>query len=94
MRIDLNQSAASQIAGEPNAQQVNGKSVSASGVAGGEDRTTFTSDTQSLSSLVKAAMSSPQLREDKVASLQQAVSNGTYQLDPGKIAASMIDEHA
>ena len=34
------------------------------------------------------------MREDKVASLQQAISNGTYQLDPGKIAASMIDEHA
>ena len=94
MRIDLNQSAASQIATEANAPQVSANGASASGVAGGEDRTTFTSDTQSLSSLVKAAMGSPELREDKVASLQQAVSNGTYQLDPGKIAASMIDEHA
>jgi negative regulator of flagellin synthesis FlgM len=94
MRIDLNQPAASQIAAEQNAPQVNANSVSPSGVAGGEDRTTFTSDTQSLSSLVKAAMSSPEVREDKVANLQQAVSNGTYKLDPGKIAASMIDEHA
>ena len=39
-------------------------------------------------------MSSPEVRQDKVASLQQAISNGQYQLDPGKIAASMIDEHA
>jgi flagellar biosynthesis anti-sigma factor FlgM len=94
MRIDLNQTAASQIATEPNAQQVNANSVPASGVAGGEDRTTFTSDAQSLSSLVRSAMSSPETREDKVASLQHAVSSGTYQLDPGEIATSMIDEHA
>ena len=94
MRVDLNQTAASQIAVEPNAQQVSANSGPASGVAGGEDRTTLTSDTQSLRSLVSAAMSSPEIREDRVASLQQAVSNGTYQLDPGKIASSMIDEHA
>jgi flagellar biosynthesis anti-sigma factor FlgM len=94
MRIDLSQTAASQIATEPNSKQVSANSVPASGVAGGEDRTTFKSDTQSLSSLVSSAMSSPEIREDKVASLQQAVSNGTYQLDPGKIAESMIDEHA
>jgi flagellar biosynthesis anti-sigma factor FlgM len=39
-------------------------------------------------------MSSPEIRQDKVASLQQAVSNGTYQLDPNAIAGAMIDEHA
>jgi flagellar biosynthesis anti-sigma factor FlgM len=94
MRIDLNQTAASQVATEPNSTQVNAKNVSASGASGAEDRTSFKSDTQSLSSLVSTAMSSPEIREDKVASLQQAVSNGTYQLDPGQIASSMIDEHA
>jgi flagellar biosynthesis anti-sigma factor FlgM len=94
MRVDLNQTTASQIAAEPNAKQVSPNGAATSGVAGGEDRTTFQSDTQSLSSLVSAAMGSPEIREDKVASLQQAVSNGTYQLDPNQIAASMIDEHA
>jgi flagellar biosynthesis anti-sigma factor FlgM len=39
-------------------------------------------------------MSSPEIRQDKVDSLTQAVSSGQYQLDPGKIAASMLDEHA
>ncbi|HEY6489183.1 MAG: flagellar biosynthesis anti-sigma factor FlgM [Terracidiphilus sp.] len=94
MRIDLNQTAASQIAPETNSQQVSGNNPAASGVAGGEDRTTFTSDTQSLASLVSTAMKSPEIREDKVASLQQAINNGTYPLDPGKIASSMLDEHA
>jgi flagellar biosynthesis anti-sigma factor FlgM len=39
-------------------------------------------------------MNSPEIRQEKVDSLTQAVSSGTYKLDPGKIAASMIDEHA
>ena len=94
MRIDLTQAAANQIATEATAKQVSAKNASASGLAVGEDRTTFTSDTQSLSSLVSTAMNSPEIRQDKVDSLKESVSNGTYQLDPGKIAASMIDEHA
>lgn len=94
MRIDLTQAAAAQIATEANAKHVSAKNASASGLAGGEDRTTFTSDKQSLGSLVSAAMSSPEIRQDKVDSLKQSISNGTYQLEPGKIAASMIDEHA
>jgi len=59
-----------------------------------EDRATLASNAASVSSLVSAAMGTPEIREDKVASLQQAISNGTYQLDPAKIAASMIDEQA
>lgn len=94
MRIDLTQAAASQIANEPNAKQVGANNGATSVLAGGEDRTTLTSDTQSLGSLVSTAMSSPEIRQEKVGSLTQAVSSGTYQLDPGKIAASMIDEHA
>ena len=94
MRIDLTQAAASQIANEPNAKQVGANNGATSVLAGGEDRTTLTSDTQSLGSLVSTAMSSPEIRREKVDSLTQAVSSGTYQLDPGKIAASMIDEHA
>lgn len=94
MRIDLNNAAASQISSEPNAKPVSGASTSAAGAAGSEDTTSFTSDTASLSSLVGLAMGSPEVRDDKVASLQQQVNSGTYQLDPSAIAGSMIDEHA
>jgi negative regulator of flagellin synthesis FlgM len=93
MRIDLNSAAASQIVSEQNDKPVSSTSLPASNVAR-EDRTTLSSDTQSLSSLVSSAMSSPEIRDDKVASLQQAISSGTYKLDPGAIASSMIDEHA
>lgn len=93
MRIDLTNSAAGQIANEPASKQVNTQSGGVN-QAGSEDRTTFTSDSASVNSLVSTAMNSPEIRQDKVTSLQQAIGNGQYQLDPQKIAASMIDEHA
>jgi flagellar biosynthesis anti-sigma factor FlgM len=93
MRIDLYNSAASQIAGQQDPKQVKSQSLTTSDATSG-DRTTLSSGSGSIDSLVSEAMSSPDIRQDKVASLQQAISNGTYQLDPDKIAGAMIDEHA
>jgi negative regulator of flagellin synthesis FlgM len=93
MRIDLNQ-AASQIANDSNPKPVDAENVAASDLANSGDRTTLTSTQQSLNSLVSTAMSSPEVRQDRVDSLKQAISDGTYELDPEKIASSMIDEHA
>ena len=93
MRIDLNQTA-SQIANESNPKPVDAENVAASDLANSGDRTTLTSAQQSLNSLVSTAMSSPEVRQDRVDSLKQAISDGTYELDPEKIAASMIDERA
>ncbi len=92
MRIDLLNSAASQISSEPGSQAAEAQIASAT--PRDEDRATLVSDAGSVSSLVSAAMSSPEIREDKVAALQQAISSGKYELDPAKIAASMIDEQA
>ena len=91
MRIDLNSSEASQISSEPN-QAASAQNASVQ--PRDEDRTTLVSDPGSVSGLVSSAMSSPEIREDKVAALQQAISSGKYELDPAKIAASMIDEQA
>ena len=93
MRIDLNQ-AASQIANESNSKPVDAESVAASDLANSDDRTTLTSTQQSLNALVSTAMSSPEVRQDRVDSLKQAISDGTYELDPEQIASSMIDERA
>jgi negative regulator of flagellin synthesis FlgM len=93
MRIDLSNTAASQISSEAGSQTAAAQQ-GATIAAREDDHTTLVSDSGSVSSLVSSAMSSPEIREDKVASLQQAISNGTYQLDPAKIAASMIDEQA
>jgi flagellar biosynthesis anti-sigma factor FlgM len=94
MRIDLYNSTASQISSEPNSNKVQTQNISSSDAGDGGVRTTLTSDSGTVSALVNDAMSSPEIRQSKVQSLQQAISNGTYQLDPDKIAGAMIDEHA
>ena len=40
------------------------------------------------------ALNSPEVRQDKVDSLTQSINNGEYELDPAKIASSMLDEYA
>ncbi len=94
MRIDLNSSAASQISSEQDAKQVAANRTAKTAYAAHEDRTTLTSNSTSVQSLVSAAMQSPEVRQDKVDSLRQAVSSGQYKLDAGEIAGSIIDEHA
>jgi len=41
-----------------------------------------------------AALSAPAVRQGTVDSLKQSVSSGTYELNPSKIAASMVDDYA
>lgn len=94
MRIDLFSSQASQVAGQPNPKQVKTQDVVTSEVDAGGDRTTLSSGSGSIGALVSEAMKSPEVRQDRVQSLQQAIGSGQYQLDPGKIAGAMIDEHA
>jgi flagellar biosynthesis anti-sigma factor FlgM len=94
MRIDLNNSAATELASEQASLQKNSGKVAKPGVSSAEDRTTLTSDSTSIGSLVSTAMSSPDVRQGLVDSLKQAVNSGQYELNPGKIAASMVDDHA
>lgn len=94
MRIDLTNAAASQLANDSTAQAVKGQNSAPSAVPSTEDRTTFTSDQASVGQLVSTALQTPEIRQDKVAALQQAIGSGQYKLDPASIAASMLDEHA
>jgi negative regulator of flagellin synthesis FlgM len=94
MRIDLTQSAASQLASEATAQKVKADRAEAMGADSDGDRTTLSSDTSSVQSLISTAMNSPEIRQDKVDSLRTAINSGNYTLDSNEIASSMIDEHA
>jgi flagellar biosynthesis anti-sigma factor FlgM len=94
MRIGLNSSAANQISGQQDPQQVAANGAGKMIYFPQEDRTTLTSDSASVQSMVSTAMQSPDVRQDKVASLRQAVNSGTYQLDPQQIASSILDEQA
>jgi flagellar biosynthesis anti-sigma factor FlgM len=58
--------------------------------AAGEDRTTLTSDSAGVETLVSTAMNSPAVRQQTVENLRQAVSGGQYQLDPAAIADAML----
>lgn len=76
------------------AKKVEQKPVGVPDVDGSVDRTTFTSDSASVGSLVSQAMRTPEIRQDRVDQLKQAISSGHYKLDPDAIASAMIDEHA
>jgi negative regulator of flagellin synthesis FlgM len=94
MRIGLFNATPNELASELNAQQLAAKNAAKTGDAAGEDRATLTSDSTSVGSLVSSALASPEVRQDKVDSLREAVNNGQYNLDPSKIAASIVDDYA
>jgi flagellar biosynthesis anti-sigma factor FlgM len=94
MRIDLTQFGSEPDRERAECQQVRGKQRRGFGSGGRRgSNDTYVGHALSSSS-VSTAMNSPEIREDKVDSLTQAISSGQYELDPGKIAASMVDEHA
>jgi flagellar biosynthesis anti-sigma factor FlgM len=94
MRIDLSQLTPAEVLSEQNTKKVSDQQAGTSDVSGSVDRTTFSSDSSSVSTLVGKAMSSPEIRQDLVSQLKQAVNSGQYKLDPNAIASSMLDEHA
>ncbi|HXW90276.1 MAG TPA: flagellar biosynthesis anti-sigma factor FlgM [Terriglobales bacterium] len=49
-------------------------------------------DRLSISSLATQALETPEIRQDKVDSLQPIVLSGEYRLDPEQIAGAMFDE--
>jgi flagellar biosynthesis anti-sigma factor FlgM len=91
MRIDLFNTSASEAAGEASAQPIS-EHNSATAATAGEDRTTLTSDSTSVGSLVSAALQSPAVRQDQVSSLRDAISSGQYQLDPVRIANALVED--
>jgi len=58
----------------------------------GEDTATLSSDSASVQALTAKALESSEIRQDKVAALRQAIQNGDYKIEPGKIAEAMIQQ--
>jgi flagellar biosynthesis anti-sigma factor FlgM len=90
MKIELNSPAANQLPVDRSVKQVSTSSTTATQSAA-QDRTTFHSDNFSVKSLTSQALTSPEIRQDKVDALSQSVNSGTYKLDATKIASAMID---
>jgi negative regulator of flagellin synthesis FlgM len=95
MKINLNSSTPDAIV-TPQSNQTNATSPDSVRTGqvqnGGEDRTTLAFDHANISALVSQAMSSPDVRQDKVDALRQAVSSGEYKVDPGQVADAMLPE--
>ncbi len=82
-------------------QPVQGKSLSVNSAANSvgstqaaqttEDTTTFSSSTNSIQALAKAAVQISPTRQVKVEALRQAVNSAEYQLDSAKIAQSIAN---
>ena len=93
MKIEANSPPVIQLPVDRGAKQVLNNSLA--GTEGAtEDRTTFHTDSTSVQALTSQAMNSPEVRQDKVDSLRQAVSSGTYQVDATKTAEAMIESDA
>ena len=56
----------------------------------GSDKTEFSSEAQTLAKLSSQMGSVPDVRQDRVATLRQAIQNGTYSVSNEQIAQSML----
>lgn len=59
-----------------------------------QDQTSFSSDRTSISALEAHVMQTPEIRQDRVASLKDAINKGQYALEPDKIAEAMLNQFA
>ncbi len=94
MRIDQLNTTASQLASEVSSQQAGAQKTGQSTQLDSGDHATLSSESSSVDSLVSTALSFPEVRQNLVDSLRLSVTSGQYEIDPGKIASSMLDEHA
>jgi len=89
MRIDSNQPVSNQVATE-RATRNAGKTGGSAGAS--SDGATFSADPSGVSSLEAQVLATPEIRADRVAALRDAVRNGSYQVDPSKIADAILRE--
>jgi len=59
-----------------------------------QDQTSFSSDRTAVSSLETRVMQTPEIRQDRVASLKDAIGKGQYALEPDKVAEAMLNQFA
>jgi negative regulator of flagellin synthesis FlgM len=87
MKVDFN-SLASMLPTALSAQAA-GKNTAATESAT-DDRVTLGSSDSVVQSLTAQALETPQVRQDKIDQIREAINNGSYSLDPHAIADAMI----
>jgi flagellar biosynthesis anti-sigma factor FlgM len=87
MKVDLNASAAVQQTTTFNTKPAPKSLDNVVSLTG--DRTTFSSDSTSVQSLVAKVLTFPSVRQDRVDALRQSISDGSYKIDADKIASAL-----
>ncbi len=90
MRIDLNSASLGGVEREENTKKPSGK---ASGASRTDDKASLSVDTVSIAALTTQALAAPQVRQDRVDALRQAIQSGQYQVDPSQIAQAMLAQN-
>jgi flagellar biosynthesis anti-sigma factor FlgM len=87
MRIDLNAG----ISAAESSLDKAGSSKSQAAAAPDLAESQFSPTQESLATLFARALAMPEVRQEKVQALQTQIQNGTYQVSPAQIAASMLE---
>lgn len=90
MRIDLNGISLNGMEREDKTKKTGAKPAGAGNV---EDKASLSTDTLSLSSLEAKVQGTPEVRNDRVEALRQAIQNGEYEVDPQKIAHAILEHN-
>jgi flagellar biosynthesis anti-sigma factor FlgM len=90
MRIELNNISLHGLERDDKTRKAGGKSAGSSNV---EDKASLSVDSLSVSSLEAQALSSPQVRQDKVEALRQSIQNGDYKVEADKIAHAILEHN-
>ncbi|MFZ0287159.1 MAG: flagellar biosynthesis anti-sigma factor FlgM [Terriglobales bacterium] len=92
MKVDLNGLTGSTLDGVKSAPRTSAEKAPAASteVTVGEEAATLSVGSASVGSLVAKVLDVPDIREDKVEALRQAVQSGEYKVDPAQIAEAMI----
>ena len=90
MRVDLNGISLNGLEREDKTKKAGAKPAGAANV---EDKASLSVDTLSLSSLEAKVQATPEVRQDKVEALRQAIQNGEYKVEPDKIAHAILQHN-
>jgi negative regulator of flagellin synthesis FlgM len=72
------------------ADKLQGEGSAPAASAQAKDHVTLTHSARSLQKIEEAVAKTPVVNADKVASVKQAISSGTYKIDAGRIAGKLL----
>ncbi|HEY2465846.1 MAG TPA: flagellar biosynthesis anti-sigma factor FlgM [Steroidobacteraceae bacterium] len=67
-----------------------GEGSASAAAAQGKDHVTLTDSARSLQKIEEAVAKTPVVNAQKVATVKQALSSGTYKIDAGRVASKML----